>query len=208
MNSVSSFGRGLLLGLVTTFASLAIPGPAHAASTTLVVGGTPPSSVILGQYYTFKPTASDTVVSRLKFTITNKPSWATFDENTGILTGKPEGHVAGTYSGISIRLTDWYGFVTLPTFSIVVYSSASVAAAAGSNTPPTINRTPAKALTGRPAYSFKPTAADANGNALKFSIANKPSWATFSTTTGALTGTATAAAVGTYANISISVSDG
>jgi hypothetical protein len=209
MNSVFSFGRALLLsGLASTLVSFT--APAHAASTSLVVGGTPPASVILGQYYSFTPTATDSRVSRLKFTITNKPSWASFDENTGLLSGKPAGHVAGTYSGISIRLTDWYGYVTLPTFSIVVYSTAAVAAAAGagSNTPPTITGTPLKAINVGSAYSFKPAASDANGNPLKFSIVNKPVWASFSTTTGALTGTATAAEVGNYANISISVSDG
>jgi hypothetical protein len=43
---------------------------------------------------------------------------------------------------------------------------------------------------------------------LAFSISNKPSWATFSTATGALTGTPTTAQAGTYSNIVISVSDG
>jgi hypothetical protein len=43
---------------------------------------------------------------------------------------------------------------------------------------------------------------------LTFSIANRPSWATFSTTTGQLQGTPTVANLGVYANIVISVSDG
>ena len=37
---------------------------------------------------------------------------------------------------------------------------------------------------------------------------NKPTWATFSTVTGKLSGTPTAAQKGTYSNIKISVSDG
>src|SRR5581483_2849230 len=41
-----------------------------------------------------------------------------------------------------------------------------------------------------------------------FSIANKPSWATFSTSSGALSGSPTSANVGTYNSILISVSDG
>jgi hypothetical protein len=57
-------------------------------------------------------------------------------------------------------------------------------------------------------YSFKPTAADANGDALTYSIVGKPSWATFSTSTGTLSGTPAAANAGTYSNIVISVSDG
>lgn len=43
---------------------------------------------------------------------------------------------------------------------------------------------------------------------LTFNIQNKPVWAAFNATSGALTGTPTAANAGTYANIIISVSDG
>ncbi len=58
------------------------------------------------------------------------------------------------------------------------------------------------------AYGFRPTATDANGDNLTFSIQNKPAWATFSSLTGNLTGTPTLSDVGTYPNIIISVSDG
>ncbi len=51
-------------------------------------------------------------------------------------------------------------------------------------------------------------ASDPDGNILIFSITNPPSWATFSTSTGQLTGTPTGANVGTTANITITVSDG
>jgi hypothetical protein len=55
-------------------------------------------------------------------------------------------------------------------------------------------------------YSFTPSSSDPNGDTRTFSISGKPSWATFNTLTGALTGMPTAA--GTHANIVISVSDG
>ena len=58
------------------------------------------------------------------------------------------------------------------------------------------------------AYSFRPNAADADGDTLTFSVANKPGWANFNTSTGRLNGTPSAADVGTYANITITVSDG
>ncbi len=58
------------------------------------------------------------------------------------------------------------------------------------------------------AYAFTPTASDANADRLTFSIQNPPSWATFSATTGQLSGTPTASAAGTYPNIVVSVSDG
>jgi hypothetical protein len=55
-------------------------------------------------------------------------------------------------------------------------------------------------------YSFKPTATDADGDPLSFSVLNKPSWASFDTATGALFGTPSLA--GEYPNIAIRASDG
>lgn len=74
------------------------------------------------------------------------------------------------------------------------------------NTPPTISGTPATSVTLGNAYTFTPNAIDINGDLLTFTIINKPSWATFSTNTGKLSGTPTA--VGTSTNIKISVTDG
>lgn len=74
------------------------------------------------------------------------------------------------------------------------------------NHAPTISGTPATSVQAGQAYSFTPSAADQDGNMLAFSIQNKPSWAAFSTVSGALTGTPSAA--GSTAGIVISVSDG
>jgi hypothetical protein len=71
-----------------------------------------------------------------------------------------------------------------------------------------ISGAPATSVKQGASYSFRPTASDADGDTLAFSIANKPSWATFSASTGQLSGTPTAAQVGAYSNIVISVSDG
>jgi hypothetical protein len=77
-----------------------------------------------------------------------------------------------------------------------------------SNHAPTISGTAPAAVNASSAYNFVPTAADADGDTLAFSIDNKPAWATFNTSTGRLSGTPAAADVGSYSNISISVSDG
>ena len=77
-----------------------------------------------------------------------------------------------------------------------------------SNHAPTISGTPTAAVNASFPYTFTPTAADADGDTLAFSIQNKPAWAAFNTTTGRLSGTPAAADVGTYSNISIAVSDG
>ena len=84
-------------------------------------------------------------------------------------------------------------------------SSSSVSV---TNSAPTITGTPATQLNSGQTYSFTPTAADADGDSLTFSIQNQPAWATFSASTGMLTGTPGSAQVATYPNIVISVSDG
>jgi hypothetical protein len=79
---------------------------------------------------------------------------------------------------------------------------------APTNSAPTISGSPATAVIVGDMYSFTPTASDANGDTLTFSVANLPSWASFNSATGKLSGQPTLAAVGTYDDISISVSDG
>jgi hypothetical protein len=82
--------------------------------------------------------------------------------------------------------------------------------------PPTSSTNAAPTMTGAPgstavvgqAYSFQPAAADANSDALTFTVANLPSWAAFNAQTGRISGTPTAAQVGAYANITVTVSDG
>ena len=72
----------------------------------------------------------------------------------------------------------------------------------------TISGAPATSVSAGTAYGFTPSASDSEGRTLAFAIANKPSWASFSRTTGQLSGTPAASNVGTYANIVIAVSDG
>jgi Putative Ig domain len=76
------------------------------------------------------------------------------------------------------------------------------------NSAPVITGTPLTSVLQGSAYVFAPGATDPDGNALTFSVANLPPWAAFNSSTGRLTGTPTAANVGTYNNITVSVSDG
>jgi hypothetical protein len=89
-------------------------------------------------------------------------------------------------------------------------SGGSGSGSGGTTTPaaPTISGTPGTSAQAGQKYSFTPTTTDPSGGTLTFSISNKPSWATFSSTTGALSGTPSNADAGTDSNITISVSDG
>lgn len=76
------------------------------------------------------------------------------------------------------------------------------------NRAPTISGTPAGTGQVGVVYRFKPTAADADGDALTFTILHRPRWATFNTATGELVGTPTADDVAFHSDIAITVSDG
>ena len=166
------------------------------------ISGTPVTSVIAASTYSFQPTAYDAGGNTLTFSIANKPAWATFSSTTGLLRGTPSGSQAGTYSSISIKVSDGKWVATLPSFSITVITPV-----AASN-PPVITGSPVvSAQAGQP-YSFRPDATDPDGNPLNFLIQNKPDWATFEPSTGTLYGTPADANVGNYNSVLISVSDG
>jgi hypothetical protein len=57
-------------------------------------------------------------------------------------------------------------------------------------------------------YAFTPSASDPDGDRLTFSVVQKPDWLTFDTANGTLSGTPSAADVGTYRGLVLSVSDG
>jgi hypothetical protein len=169
------------------------------------ITGTPSTSVQAGSHYAFQPSASDPDGDALVFSITGMPSWASFSTTTGLLSGTPASGNVGTFPNIVISVSDGHTSVALASFTITV---TAIPPAPPTNTPPKITGSPATTVQAGSQYSFSPAASDADGNKLTFAIANKPSWATFSTTTGQLSGTPATANVGTYSNITISVSDG
>lgn len=78
----------------------------------------------------------------------------------------------------------------------------------GGNNAPVISGSPPAAVEVGQPYSFTPTASDADGDTLAFSVSGQPGWASFDTATGQISGQPTAADEGIYDNIQISVSDG
>lgn len=76
------------------------------------------------------------------------------------------------------------------------------------NAPPTIAGAPPAAVTPGRSYAFTPRASDADGDPLRFAVERAPGWARFDAATGALTGTPGSADVGSYRDVTVSVSDG
>jgi len=166
-----------------------------------VIGGSPTTTVNEGAAYSFAPAASDVdTADVLSFSISNKPSWASFNPATGVLSGTPAKTDVGVTSGIVISVSDGSLTAALPAFSLTVTSV---------NTAPVISGNPATSVDEGAAYSFTPIASDADAETtLTFSISNKPTWASFNPATGALSGTPAKTDVGLTSGIVISVSDG
>jgi hypothetical protein len=72
---------------------------------------------------------------------------------------------------------------------------------------PQISGTPATTAKVGQSYSFQPSATDAQHAGLLFAISGAPKWATFSATTGRLSGTPSSADVGVDQNITVQVSN-
>src|SRR5256714_14819667 len=116
------------------------------------------------------------------------------------LTGTPTSANIGTFTGIVIAVSDGTSIAALPAFSIQVQPPPDHA--------PVIGGTPSTNVVAGASYSFTPTASDPDGDTLTFSIANRPSWATFSNRTGQLSGTATKSNIGAFSGIGMSVREG
>lgn len=168
-------------------------------NTAPVISGTPNSDVTAGESWSFTPQASDADGDTLVFQAFNLPSWAFFSTSTGQMSGTPDESDVGTDAGITIVVSDGEASASLPSFSVAVESA---------NNPPSISGTPGGTAVAGELYSFTPQASDPDGDSLSFSIQNRPSWLTFSGSTGALFGTPNDGDAGSYSDIAITVSDG
>ncbi|MBV1907825.1 MAG: tandem-95 repeat protein, partial [Kangiellaceae bacterium] len=288
-NGVGSLSYTMSDGVLTATANVTIT--VNAINDAPEIGGTPASSVVQDNLYSFTPTASDVDGDSLTFSVLNAPSWTTFNTGDGTLSGTPTNANLGVFGNIQISVSsngDLSDF--LPAFTITVDNSndaptavddsattdedvaitidvlnndidvdiddtlvitavntvtngaaeiinnqvsftpsvnfngtgsfsyivsdgtvtdtASVSITVNAvNDAPTISGSPATSIAQDDGYSFTPTANDVDGDALSFSIINSPSWATFNTANGTLTGTPTNDDVGSYANIQITAHD-
>jgi hypothetical protein len=82
------------------------PPPPAATGSPPQITGTPAAEARIGMVYEFQPTASDPDGDRLRFSITGKPAWASFDSSTGRLWGTPQDRDAGLRSPVSINVSD------------------------------------------------------------------------------------------------------
>jgi putative Ig domain-containing protein len=89
----------------------------------LAISGSPATSVDAGQSYLFVPTASDSAGAALTFSITGKPSWASFSTTTGELSGTPATAQVGSYPNVVITVSAGGASTSLPAFSVKVIAT-------------------------------------------------------------------------------------
>ena len=171
------------------------PDPANQAPT---ISGAPPTSVAVGSQYAFTPAADDPNGDTLTFSISGKPTWASFSATTGKLSGTPGTADVGNHSNIVISVDDGELTSSLAALTITVDFV---------NTAPTISGNPPGAVNANNQYSFTPTANDSDGDNLTFTVSGLPVWATFNASNGLISGTPGDGDVGTYSNIRITVTD-
>ena len=104
------------------------------------ISGNPPGEVTAGQAYSFTPTASDSDGDTLTFSASNLPSWANLDSGNGRISGTPADGDVGTYTAISITVSDGSDSDSLGPFDIeVLAQGASTGSATLSWSVPTQN---------------------------------------------------------------------
>ncbi len=102
------------------------------------ISGSPQTAVMMGDDYSFTPTASDPEGDTLSFSVDNLPSWAEFDSAEGTISGQPSLADVGVYALIQVSVSDGTNSVNLPGFDITV-TQAALGSMTLSWTPPTEN---------------------------------------------------------------------
>jgi hypothetical protein len=166
-----------------------------------VISGEPRLTISEGDSYSFTPIVTDADIGDTKaFSITNKPSWAIFNNGTGVLTGNPNNDDVGTTSNIIITVVDNANVAdSLAPFNLKVLNV---------NDAPVISGVPESQVEENSDYRFTPTVTDIDDNDdHTFSITGKPEWMQFDELTGEMLGTPLQNDVGATSNIIITVND-
>ena len=94
--------------------------PAQNQNQAPTISGSPTARIQEGIAFEFAPTASDPDGDTLEFTISRKPSWASFDGATGRIWGTPQAADVGNFTNIGISVSDGTDSAALPDFDITV----------------------------------------------------------------------------------------
>jgi len=113
--------------------------PATGANSPPTISGSPSSSVVAGQAYSFQPSASDPDGDALTFSVSNLPGWAAFNSSTGRISGTPAASDVATYSNIRVTVADGKGGSASTGMFAITVTDVGTASVTLSWTPPTQN---------------------------------------------------------------------
>jgi hypothetical protein len=114
------------------------PPPPSTINRVPKINGIPIATVRVGEPSAFRPNTYDADGDTLRFSIQNRPAWATFDAATGGLVGTPDAGDVGQFSDVRITVTDGHAQATLNPFAIEV-TQVALGSVTLSWTPPTTN---------------------------------------------------------------------
>ncbi len=177
--------------------------------------GTADTTIAVGEAYASEAQVRNLNTKKVSFKIRNKPSWMWFTRSGGRLKGTPEASDVGFYDNILIIADDGRNQERFGPFSLEVVGSGGGGSGGGGgggggggNTAPVISGSPPSSVLQDTAYSFTPSASDADGDSLTFSVSGLPSWASFRRSDGRISGRPGSSDIGIHGNIVITVSDG
>ena len=117
MATIPDFSQSIILALLGLgFAAHSPPD----AGPDLAISGKATSTATATVFYAFTPKIYQNGFRNLRFTVQNKPSWASFGSRHGTLFGVPKAADAGAYPNIIITVSDGETTVDLPAFAIKV----------------------------------------------------------------------------------------
>ena len=114
----------VLIGLTTACGGGSSPSSSGTqpptTNNTPTISGSPLTTMIQGQSYSFTPIADDADGDALTFSIIGNPGWLSINSSTGSLSGTPGNTDIGTTTGITITVSDGTASASLPPFTLIV----------------------------------------------------------------------------------------
>jgi putative Ig domain-containing protein len=103
-------------------------------STSVALSGAPKTTATAGTNYLYQPALTQGS-GDVTFSITGLPSWATFDSNTGVLTGTPSTSNEGKTAAITITASNGSSSASVGPFTIQVNAPATATVSLAWNAP-------------------------------------------------------------------------
>ncbi|MEP1075191.1 putative Ig domain-containing protein [Leptolyngbya sp. PL-A3] len=142
----------------------------------------------VGRTYQYQASGVDPDGDAIFWELVGAPTGMTINAQTGAVGWQPSLNQVGNHT-VTLQATDIFGAGTRQTFTLTVRST---------NTPPLILSTPPTQVGITQAYRYQVQATDPEGDALQFSLSNRPNGMTINGATGEIVWTPQANQLGTH----------